>query len=279
MTAADVDAAIGLMVLARRVHRRRALERFDGAAAWLRIPPERRALLGPILLEYLCAEALCDAAAEPFEERVAAAAFARLQDEVAALLDPVMPLGLFLGAPPPVPARLGPICWICGCSERDACVNADGFACSWVEDPVGVPAGMDLCTACGVSGAPDFGAEPHGEHSSVPVAPASLLAARLVPVAPPSLLASCLPPAADRRTAPPPPTAISHAGPVPAGGAAAGEPNSSLAGAEAHPIETSDPGAGSTPARPLQPVGARVAETAGEDARPPRALPPLWGET
>jgi hypothetical protein len=32
------------------------------------------------------------------------------------------------------------ICRVCGCTERHACVDENGIACTWVE--------VDLCSAC-----------------------------------------------------------------------------------------------------------------------------------
>ena len=33
-----------------------------------------------------------------------------------------------------------PSCRVCGCTDFNACIEADGFPCCWVED--------DLCSAC-----------------------------------------------------------------------------------------------------------------------------------
>jgi hypothetical protein len=133
--------------------------RFDGAAAWASLPANVRAELGPTLLEFLCAQRCLDATDGGTAERAAAAALDLLDGELMALLEPVMPVGFFYGAPVPLPSRIARVCQACGCTERDACIHGDGSACGW--------AAPDLCTVCiemacnEAAARADFGAEPH----------------------------------------------------------------------------------------------------------------------
>jgi hypothetical protein len=116
------------------------LARFDGYRAWTNLPVEEKEAIGPALLEFLCAQRALDASDGGPGERAAIAALDLLDGELMALLEPVMPPGFFYGAPAPLPSRLGRVCRVCGCSERYACVEADGMGCSWAEP--------DLCTVC-----------------------------------------------------------------------------------------------------------------------------------
>jgi hypothetical protein len=129
------------------------LARFDGAAAWAWLSQAACDELGPILLEFLCAQRALDASDGGPGERAAIAALDLLDGELMALLEPVMPTGFFYGAPAPLPSRLGPVCRVCGCSERYACISAHGLACEWAEP--------DLCSACAARG--EYGADFAGE--------------------------------------------------------------------------------------------------------------------
>ncbi len=115
--------------------------RFDGLAAWARVSDDAKPALAAVLLEYVVAELAFDRADGGAAERAAAAALDRLEAELVAYGHSAFPPGIFYGGPIPLPSRLGQVCRACGCSERDACIDAaTGFACSWAD--------ADLCSHC-----------------------------------------------------------------------------------------------------------------------------------
>lgn len=118
------------------------LERFDGAAAWGELDPDQQADIGAAALELVAAWNLQERVFEdPLDARYAklgeiadAVVIARMME---AFVDAVGREALEAAdGSPRVPDLLGPICRVCGCTERNACEGG----CGWAED--------DLCTAC-----------------------------------------------------------------------------------------------------------------------------------
>ncbi len=121
--------------------------RFDGATAWDRLDDDTKARIGAAALEAVIAEVGHELASEAREQRAFAAAWEHcsgvLADVVIAALpelDELLASDQASAASLPLPASLGAVCRLCGCSQNDAC----GLGCSWTED--------DLCSAC--DGAP-----------------------------------------------------------------------------------------------------------------------------
>ncbi len=117
-----------------------AIDRFDGVAAWLELAPDSQAAIGAMALELgaaLAAQTILDALdgrASPVS-RATEAAYSVLVGGIEEAVTDVAPE---LADRPHVPALLGQVCRVCGCSENDACDEG----CSWAE--------LDLCTACEV---------------------------------------------------------------------------------------------------------------------------------
>ena len=122
---------------------RRNPPRFDGAAAWSRLTRGERDELGPLMLEFVVAEAgarLSPPGGVYTRTFVAAADLAN--NGLHRLAAEILPQEIFFGGTPPIPAIVGDVCRHCGCTEFDAC---DG-GCFWVAP--------GLCSACSAEGLP-----------------------------------------------------------------------------------------------------------------------------
>jgi len=118
-------------------------ERFDGAAAWAKLPPEVQAEIGAIALEVVAA----GQAQVSVEFDETHAPLARAGDRAALELNNALAVKAHLalgsecyfgadGQTPRIPSFLGGACRVCGCSQNDAC----DVGCGWAAE--------DLCTAC-----------------------------------------------------------------------------------------------------------------------------------
>ena len=126
-----------------------ALERFNGAEAWSKLPAEVQAEIGAIALELVLVWHMLDLEGPGPESalpsvlmRVASASDALLMGGLEATVIEALPDGAFATARfgiPRIPSLLGGVCRACGCSQNDACDEG----CGWAAE--------DLCTAC-VSG-------------------------------------------------------------------------------------------------------------------------------
>lgn len=120
------------------------IARFDGRAAWGKIPPDTQAIIGVLALELVVA---AHAAQFPDCEAIERAALAAQRLAGAYMQHNVIAaLTLAEDTPPRIPSCLGRVCHVCGCSEQDPCVSENMLSnknCSWVKG-----AKPDRCTAC-----------------------------------------------------------------------------------------------------------------------------------
>lgn len=131
---------------------RPAPERFDGAEAWSKLPPDVQAEIGAIALEMAAANSLHDRCCQDdlpeIYRRAGDAAIVELWRDLQAVTSDALPEGVFEasdGRLPRIPALLGGVCRVCGCSQNDAC----DAGCGWAAE--------DLCTACVDGGGHDHG--------------------------------------------------------------------------------------------------------------------------
>jgi len=122
---------------------RPAPERFDGADAWSKLPPDVQAEIGAIALEMAAVSRLhdrcCQDGLPEIYHRTGDAAIVELWRDLQAVTSVALPEDAFEasdGRMPRIPARLGGVCRVCGCSQNDAC----DAGCGWAAE--------DLCTAC-----------------------------------------------------------------------------------------------------------------------------------
>lgn len=120
-----------------------APERFDGASAWSKLPPDVQAEIGAIALEIAATDHLFERSRQDvlpeLYGRVAKAAFRQLDRELLAAVDDALAEDAFVasdGQLPRIPLLIGGVCRACGCSQDDAC----DAGCGWAAE--------DLCTAC-----------------------------------------------------------------------------------------------------------------------------------
>lgn len=127
------------------------LDRFDEAAAWSALQPAEQAAIGAAAVALAVAWQAEDLAGRDFLggqdlrlARAAEAADLLLADRLADAVAEGLGAHGLLPRRPAVPAALGPVCVICGCSEADACLDDAGCPCAWVmrDERAG------LCTAC-----------------------------------------------------------------------------------------------------------------------------------
>ena len=122
------------------------LERFDGADAWSKLPADVQARIGAIALESVATLSLMERVDEDALPasygRIAFAAGIELERDMQAEVLDALPEDAFVasdGRSPRIPALLGGVCRVCGCSQNFACEGG----CGWAAE--------DVCTAC-VSG-------------------------------------------------------------------------------------------------------------------------------
>ena len=122
-----------------------APERFDGADAWSKLPADVQALIGSIALELPLVWHLQDiegpgpeSGLSPLLARVARAADSALMAALEAAVCEALPPDAYTASDggPRIPAFLGDVCRVCGCSQENACDEG----CGWAAE--------DLCTAC-----------------------------------------------------------------------------------------------------------------------------------
>lgn len=132
---------------------RPAPERFDGAEAWAKLPPEVQAEIGAIALELTLVWHLLDqeglgpdSGLSPLLTRVASAADNLLMGGLQQTVTDALPEDAYTASDGTfrIPSLLGGVCRSCGCSQNDPC----DVGCGWADE--------DLCTAC-VAGACDHG--------------------------------------------------------------------------------------------------------------------------
>lgn len=122
------------------------LARFDGSAAWGRLPAEQQLAIGATALEIVMAWAVQEALAGPIRHLpdgpVDRAYYRAVESGGDALLDLLRDMASDAAGiraerdAVALPVLLGRICRRCGCSDLDACDEG----CGW--------AAVDLCTAC-----------------------------------------------------------------------------------------------------------------------------------
>lgn len=113
--------------------------RYDGSRAAAHLSRAQRDQLAGLALEMVVAQDGALKCELRSEERPYQAAEALIRGEVCEIAAGVLPDELAGPAKPPIPACIGTICRVCGCSEHDACDGPDG-PCGWAE--------RDLCTHC-----------------------------------------------------------------------------------------------------------------------------------
>lgn len=120
--------------------------RLDGAAEWARLDQATRDAIGAAALELVTASMGVDryidrrAACRPFE-----AAHSLLGERLEMQILEAVPA--LRGSELPVPACVGRLCRVCGCTDEDGCyVGGPGLMCGWLED--------DLCSACSSAAQP-----------------------------------------------------------------------------------------------------------------------------
>lgn len=130
-----------------------APERFDGAEAWSKLPADIQILIGSIALELPLVWRLQDlegsgpeSGLSPLLARVTNAADSTLMAALETVVCEALPPDAYTASDgsPRIPAFLGSVCRICGCSQMAAC----DAGCGWAAE--------DLCTAC-VEGEHDHG--------------------------------------------------------------------------------------------------------------------------
>ena len=93
------------------------MKRFDERTAWLALPPAAQESLGVAAIALAVAAYGAEVAEDEIQERSFLAAAHGAQEDIATLTD-----GVFSrDEVPGIPASLGQVCRVCGCSDYDAC--------------------------------------------------------------------------------------------------------------------------------------------------------------